>query len=414
MPQSINERKGRIKIALLTAGKDPHYALGLLSGLVDQKIHIDFIGNDEMQKDEIVRRQNVTYYNLRGNQDPLVPISTKVSRVLKYYLKLLNYAAQNDSHLFHILWLNKFFFFDGIFVNAYYKLLGKKLVFTAHNINIRERDENDHLLNRLFLIFMYRLFDHIFVHTEKMKLQLIEDYGVSQDKISTIPFGINNIIPKSDLTKAAARKNLQLSDKDKIILFFGNIAPYKGLEYLVEAFIHVRKQIEGVKLIIAGQIKNCEPYWKQVQNVIKDHDLGEHIVERIEYIPDNEVEIYFKSADLLVLPYRHIFQSGVAFLAYSFGLPVVATDVGSLREEIIEGTTGYLCRPDDPVDLADTINAYFDSDLFSNLDVARDKIVKYANETYSWENIGRVTYCIYNKLLSRNSIGKFEKNIDLL
>jgi len=388
-----------MKIALLTAGKDPHYALGLLSGLVDHNIHIDFIGNDEMQKDEILRKQNVTYYNLRGNQDPFVPISTKVSRVLKYYLKLLNYAAQTDSQLFHILWLNKFFFFDGIFVNAYYKLLGKKLVFTAHNINIRERDGNDHVLNRLFLTFMYRLVDHIFVHTEKMKSELIGDYGVSQDKISAIPFGINNIIPKSHLTKAAARKNLQLSDKDKIILFFGNIAPYKGLEYLVEAFVHVRKLNEGVKLIIAGQIKNCEPYWAKIQGIINDHALSEHIVEKIEYIPDNEVEIYFKSADLLVLPYRHIFQSGVAFLAYSFGLPIVATDVGSLSEEIIEGKTGFLCRPDDPADLADKINVYFNSDLFNNLEAERDKIVKYANETYSWENIGEVTYRIYSKLL---------------
>jgi D-inositol-3-phosphate glycosyltransferase len=334
-----------MKIALLTAGKDPHYALGLLSGLVDQNIHIDFIGNDEMQKNEIVRKLNVTYYNLRGDQSPFASISRKVVRVLKYYLKLLNYAIRTDSQLFHILWLNKFIIFDGIFVNAYYKLLGKKLVFTAHNINIRERDENDHLLNRLFLISMYRLVDHIFVHTEKMKLQLIGDFGVSQDKISTIPFGINNVIPKSVLTRSEAREKLYLSDNDKIILFFGNIAPYKGLEYLIEAFVHVRKQIEGVKLIIAGQIKNCEPYWEHIRGVIKDHNLSEHIVERIEYIPDGEVEIYFKCADLLVLPYRHIFQSGVTFLAYSFGLPVVATEVGSLREEIIEGKTGYLSGP---------------------------------------------------------------------
>jgi len=399
MSLSINKRERQTKIALLTGGKDPHYALGLLSGLISHDIHIDFIGNNEMQKDELVRKQNVTYYNLRGDQDPFASITEKVIRVLKYYVNLLKYAAQSDSQLFHILWLNKFIFFDGTVLNAYYKLLGKKLVFTAHNINSRERDENDHLLNRLFLTCMYRLVDQIFVHTEKMKSQLIEDYGVSQNKISTIPFGINNIIPKSGLTKSEARKQLNLSEKDKIILFFGNIAPYKGLEYLVEAFVHIRKQIDGVKLIIAGQIKNCEPYWVHVQRVINDHDLREHIVARIELIPDNEVEIYFKSADVLVLPYRHIFQSGVAFLAYNFGLPIVATDVGSLKEEIIEGKTGYVCRPDDPDDLADKVNNYFNSDLFRNLEVERDIIIKYANEKYSWGNIGEITYSIYNKLL---------------
>lgn len=404
MSLSINKRERQTKIALLTGGKDPHYALGLLSGLISHDIHIDFIGNNEMQKDELVRKQNVTYYNLRGDQDPLASITEKVIRVLKYYVNLLKYAAHSDSQLFHILWLNKFIFFDGTVLNAYYKLLGKKLVFTAHNINIRERDKNDHLLHRLFLTCMYRLVDHIFVHTEKMKSQLIEDYGISQNKISTIPFGINNIIPKSSLTSSEARKKLNLSEQDKIILFFGNIAPYKGLEYLIKAFVYVRKQFEDVRLIIAGRIKDCESYWEQIQGLITNHGLKEHIVENIEYIPDDDVELYFKSADVLALPYKHIFQSGVAFLAYNFGLPIIATDVGSLSEEIVDGKTGFICRPDDPEDLADKINIYFNSDLFSNLKVERDKIIKYANEKYSWKNIGDRSYHVYKELLSINDL----------
>jgi glycosyltransferase involved in cell wall biosynthesis len=201
------------------------------------------------------------------------------------------------------------------------------------------------------------------------------------------------------LTKSEAREKLNLSEKDKIILFFGNIAPYKGLEYLIKAFVFVRRQIGDVRLIIAGRIKNCESYWEQVQGIMTNHGLKEHIIENIEYIPDADVELYFKSADVLVLPYKHIFQSGVAFLAYNFGLPIVATDVGSLSEEIVEAKTGFICRPDDPEDLADKINIYFNSDLFRNLEVEREKIVKYGNEKYSWGNIGDITYSIYDKLL---------------
>ena len=67
-----------------------------------------------------------------------------------------------------------------------------------------------------------------------------------------------------------------------------------------------------------------------------------------EFIPDEETEIYFKAADVLVLPYRHIYQSGVLFLGYSFGLPVLAADVGSLKDEIVEGKTGFVFRPEDP------------------------------------------------------------------
>ena len=113
------------------------------------------------------------------------------------------------------------------------------------------------------------------------------------------------------------------------------------------------------RLIIAGNLKNCETYWNDIQEMITRDGNGGQILLKIEYIPDDETEVYFKAADLLVLPYRHIYQSGVLFLGYSFGLPVVATDVGALREEVIEGRTGFVCRPEDSVDLARAIEKYF-------------------------------------------------------
>ena len=64
---------------------------------------------------------------------------------------------------------------------------------------------------------------------------------------------------------------------------------------------------------------------------------GDRVIAKIEYVPDEETELYFKAADVLILPYTHVFQSGVLFLGYSFGLPAIAADVGSLKEEIIEG-----------------------------------------------------------------------------
>ena len=88
--------------------------------------------------------------------------------------------------------------------------------------------------------------------------------------------------------------------------------------------------------------------------------------ERIEYIPDEETELFFKAADVLILPYTHVFQSGVLFLGYSFGLPAIAADVGNLKEEIIEGETGFVFKPQDSSDLAKTIR-YFNSELFRNL-----------------------------------------------
>ena len=352
-----------MKVSILTGGMDPHYAISLLSGLVINDIAVDFIGNDEMQKSEFVENKNVNYLNLRGGQKKEVQMKDKIIRVLKYYLKLIEYSIKTDSKLFHILWLNKFEHFDRTILNIFYKIMGKKIIFTAHNLNARERDGNDSLVNRLTLRFMYKTVDHIIVHTNKMKHKAVKDFNISENKVTVIPFGINIFTPKSSLLRNQAREKLKLQHDDKIALFFGNIAPYKGLELLILAIAHLKKKSQTIKLIIAGRIKNCEKYWSRIKLLIKEHNLNENIISKIEYIPEVDVEIYLKSADVLILPYKYIFQTGLLFLSYNFGLPVIATDVGSLREDIIEGKTGYICAPDNPEDLAEKITMYFQSDL---------------------------------------------------
>ena len=87
----------------------------------------------------------------------------------------------------------------------------------------------------------YALADHVFVHTGKMKHNLVLEFEVPESKVSVIPFGINNTVPNTDLSSSEAKRQLGISDGDKTMLFFGNIAPYKGLEYLVKAFAKVSK-----------------------------------------------------------------------------------------------------------------------------------------------------------------------------
>jgi glycosyltransferase involved in cell wall biosynthesis len=388
-----------LKVSLLTGGGDKPYAIGLVDALVSKGVTVDFIGNDEMSNAEIVAQKNVIFLNLRGDQNPAASIIEKISRVLIYYWRLLKYATTTDSTLFHILWLNKFLLFDRTLLNVYYKLLGKQLVFTAHNIDEKERDGGNHFLNRLSLKILYTLMDHIFVHTTKMKSQLIREFKIKEDKVTVIPFGINNTIPTSHLTKAEARAELQLRDQEKVLLFFGNIAPYKGLEYVIEAIDRLRNKEDTFRLIIAGRIKECQPYWERLQRFIENHNLSNYIIKKIEYIPDEEVEVFFKSSDVLLLPYKFIYQSGVLFLSYSFGLPVIATDVGSLREEIIEGETGFICKPEDPQDLSKKIDLYFKSELFKNLEKNQKIIKQYANERYSWDKVGEITYGVYKTLI---------------
>jgi D-inositol-3-phosphate glycosyltransferase len=387
-----------MKVSLLTGGGDKPYALGLLDALISRDIAVDFIGNDDMSTAEVVADIRVNFLNLRGNQDPATPALHKIARVLKYYLRLLWYATITESRTFHILWLNKFILFDRSVLNLYYKLLGKKLVFTAHNIDDKERDGGNNIFNRASLRILYGLVDHIFVHTNKMKSDLIHDFSVPGSKISVIPFGINNTLPKSSMTRQEARKKLGLEGQDKVALFFGNIAPYKGLELALHALDQLRRRDEGYRLIIAGQIKDCQAYWETIESLVKSLDLSKHLIKKIEYIPDEEVETFFKASDVLLLPYKFIYQSGVLFLSYSFGLPVIATDVGSLREDIVEGVTGMVCRPDDPDDLADAINRFFDSDLYKNLEQNQKAIMDYGNKRYSWEEVASITSHVYEHL----------------
>jgi len=185
-----------------------------------------------------------------------------------------------------------------------------------------------------------------------------------------------------------------------VILLFGAIRPYKGLEHLVAAFQQIADKHPDYRLLIAGESKKgAELYLRGIQQMIDDDFSRERIIRKIEFIPDSKTELYFKAADVSVLPYNLVFQSGVLFLSYSFGLPVIATDVGSLREDIIEGRTGNVCRPRDPVDLASTIENYFESDLYKTLDGRREEIRNHANARNSWSAVAKMTRTVYEQLL---------------
>ncbi len=389
-----------MKITLLNSSDFRSYSLSMLQALVANGIRVDLIGNDALSTAEITADEKVNYLNLRGDQSPNASKTKKAVRVLKFYFRLLKYAAGTDSPLFHMQTHNKFILFDRTLLNMYYKLLGKKMVFTAHNIDARQRDGGNNALNRWTLRFSYQLMDHIFVHTEKMRKQLVEEFGVDESRITIIPHGILNTAPDSELSRSEARSVLQLKDNEKVLLFFGYVAPYKGLEYLIDALKLLRADDESYRLIIAGQIKGCQPYWQDIERLIEKHDLERCVIKKIKHIPDDEVEVFFKSSDVLVLPYKFIFQSGVPFLSYSFGLPVIAADVGSLREVIVEGKTGMICLKEDSADLADKIRDYFNSELFGNLGENMKNIKKYGNEMYSWDGIGATICGVYEALLA--------------
>jgi glycosyltransferase involved in cell wall biosynthesis len=282
----------------------------------------------------------------------------------------------------------------------YYRLLGKRVILTAHNINAGERDASDSSLNRLTLKIQYRLCAHIFVHTQKMKDELAREYGMPPERVSVIPLGFYSSVPCTALTPAAAKKKLGLKPEEKAVLFFGNIAPYKGVEYLVTAFAELARRDGSYRLIIAGRPKGPPAYWAQLKQQIANSGMADRVRQSIEYIADEEIEVYFKAGDVLVQPYTHIFQSGVLILGMSFGIPVIASDVGSLKEDVIEGKTGSIFQPRNATELELVIEKYFAGDIYHHLPERREEIRAHVLENNSWSKVARLTVAVYTSLLN--------------
>ena len=392
-----------IQIGLLTGCQDRPYAFELAMSLISKGVSVDVIGGDEVDSPAFHTTPKLRFLNYRGSQRQDVKFSKKLASLVVYYAKLIRYAAYSRPKILHILWNNKFEFFDRTILMLYYKMLGKKIAFTAHNVNQARRDSRDSLLNRITLRIQYRLCDHIFVHTQKMKDELCRDFDVAEKAVTVIRHPINNAFPDTQLTPADAKRSMGLRDDERAILFFGRIRPYKGIEHLLAAFKLLPASTQGnYRLIVAGEPKKgSEKYLDEIRQTIHREFKQGQVIVRIQFIPDEEMELYLKAADVLVLPYKEIFQSGVLFLAYSFGLPVVATDVGSFREEIVEGSTGFLCQPGEPAELANAIEKYFASDIYKNLKFRRQEIKDYADANHSWRAVADLTQKAYAQLSGR-------------
>ena len=162
-------------------------------------------------------------------------------------------------------------------------------------------------------------------------------------------------LKRQTLEPATARAALGLVPQTPVLLFFGLVRPYKGLSVLLEAMPAVRRAT-GAVLLVAGEF--WEPRQRYEQQITA---LGLQDAVRLvdQYIPDEQLPLYFGAADVVVLPYLRATQSGVAQLAHGFGRPVIASRVGDLEERFVEGETGLLVPPGDVQALAKAIGRFF-------------------------------------------------------
>jgi glycosyltransferase involved in cell wall biosynthesis len=157
------------------------------------------------------------------------------------------------------------------------------------------------------------------------------------------------------ISKAEARKHLGLPENEKIILFFGFIRKYKGLDMLFEAMADERMKRSGIKLLVAGEFYEDEkPFKEQIEKLgIKDQ-----LILKTNFIPDSEVKYYLCAADAVIQPYRNATQSGVTPLAYHFERPMVVTNVGGLPSLVPDGKVGLVVEPN-PAAIAEGILKFY-------------------------------------------------------
>lgn len=211
-----------------------------------------------------------------------------------------------------------------------------RIVCIADNVIPHERRPGDNAFTKYFL----KSCDAFVTMSEKVMQDLRTFQPAKPAKLVTHPLYDNfgSILSKSD-----ARRHLGLPENEKIILFFGFIRKYKGLDLLLEAMADERIRRSGIRLLVAGEFYEDASAYNELINRL---GIREKLILRTDFIPDSEVKYYLCAADAVIQPYRNATQSGVTPLAYHFEKPMLVTNVGGLPALVPDRKAGLVVQPE--------------------------------------------------------------------
>lgn len=259
------------------------------------------------------------------------------------------------------------------------KLRGKKIILTIHNVIPHEKS----FIKILFNKSVFFLGDEYIVHTQINKEQLSK--YTKNKPIHVIPHGLIHA-PLTGISKQEARATLNISDNDKILLCFGHIRDYKGLDTAIKALGKINDP--SVKLMIAGK---CWEDWSKYDDLIKKLLLEDRIILKLGFIKNDAIEPIFMASDLVLMPYKHFdAQSGVGALAIPFGIPMIVSKVGGLTDYV----NNDLCiiEPGNAEELAKKIEEIFKNT--HRYTMLKDDL-KSIKEKLHWKTISKKTSLLY-------------------
>lgn len=252
----------------------------------------------------------------------------------------------------------------------------KMRVLTIHDVVRHPGEEHGFLKNVTRMLRQSA--GKIIVHGKYLKESLQRNYPELAASAHVIPHGVLSTYKKWD--------NEAVAEEKKTILFFGRLSMYKGLDILLEAHRLLLRSMPQTRLVIAGN--------GEILPIDAVEDAQRLYLEiHRRFIPNNEVHYFFRRAAVVVLPYTEASQSGVVPIAYSFGKPVVVTDVGSIPEVVKDGVHGFIVPPNDPNALAEALIKILGDD---GLRKAMGRSAQEMAETeLSWDAIAKRTVEVY-------------------
>jgi D-inositol-3-phosphate glycosyltransferase len=246
------------------------------------------------------------------------------------------------------------------------------IVFIADNVVPHEARPGDLQLTR----YAFRAVDYFIVHSDAVERELMRVHPSA--KFIKLPHGVFEIfgepVPMPD-----ARWMLNLPPDVPVILFFGYIRKYKGLDILLRAVPKLLEHLPELRVIVAGEFYSNEA---EYLSLIATLGIPErNLLLATDYIPNDEVAKYFSAANVVVLPYRSATQSGIVPIAYQFDRPVIVTDVGGLRESVADGVSGLIAPEATPEAIVEQVLRFFNEQLEAKLTIG----VQNEKKKYSWD-----------------------------
>ncbi|MCK9372281.1 MAG: glycosyltransferase family 4 protein [Sulfuricurvum sp.] len=373
--QDFLQEAKSVKIAIIDhvgnkAGMD-YYDCSLAKGLEKNECETFLFSNFLGRDTDKIKYHSVFEGHTKSN--PLKKLFYLLRGVLQASYRAKKYEV--DLVILHLFYANAI----TLILIAVPRLFGLKTLVVSHDVT--SFVEND---NKAIQQLIYNQFStYVVVHNHFSYNTLIKNININNiEKVKIIKQGGYIDLVNTNISKADARRKMGLEEDQKYILFFGQIKKVKGLDILLEAMSNVSNDI---KLIIAG--KPLQDDMNFYNEIIKKHHLEDRVIQMIRFIEDEERENLFLSADVNVLPYRIIYQSAVLLMAMSHGVAVIASDLPANKEVITDQENGLLFVNENPKDLADKINLFFNTpNLKDTLSFNAKKTIE---QSYSWDEIAK-------------------------